>query len=311
MDKRVGIYGGGALADYGFGAGHPFGTDRHAAFFAEYAARGLAARCLPLEAGAADRASLELFHTARYLDFVRERTATGLGYLDEGDTPAIPGIDVAAAAVVGATLDACARVLDGRLDRAFVPIGGLHHAGRSHAAGFCVYNDCGVAIEWLRRQGIQRVAYIDIDAHHGDGVFYAFEEDVALGFADIHEDPLTLYPGTGFAHETGRGAARGTKLNLPVPAGADDAVFHQAWARVETYLDAHAPEFVLLQCGADSIAGDPITHLRFSPAAHTQAARRLCQRAGGRVVAMGGGGYDRQNLAAAWTGVVQALLEAP
>lgn len=311
MDKRVGVYLTEAQGGYGFGASHPFSTDRQAAFEAEYRARGLDARCVARAAPHATRESLELFHTPGYVDFVIKRTTDGLGFLDEGDTPAIPGMYDAGRAVVGATLDACAEVLAGRLDRAFVPIGGLHHAGRAHAAGFCVFNDCGVAIEWLRAQGVTRIAYVDIDAHHGDGVFYAYERDPTLGFADLHEDPRHLYPGTGFAHETGQGPAAGTKLNLPLPPGAGDAEFHQAWARVEAYLDAHPPEFVLLQCGADSIAGDPITHLRLTPAAHAHAARRLCARAGGRVVAMGGGGYDLGNLARTWSGVVEALLEAP
>ena len=235
-------------------------------------------------------------------------------YLDGGDTPAQLGLDSAAAMVVGSSVDACRRVLAGELARAFVPVAGLHHGGRGQAAGFCVYDDCGVAIEWLRTQGITRIAYVDIDAHHGDGVFYGFEDDPELLFADIHQDPATLYPWTGRADETGIGRARGTKLNLPLPAGADDAAFHRAWLEVERYLMATPPEFIILQCGADSVAGDPLAQLGFTPAVHAHAARRLCEIAtavGARgPVALGGGGYDRANLAAAWVGVVTALLEA-
>jgi acetoin utilization protein AcuC len=313
MDKRVAVYGGDELAAYGFGDGHPFGPDRHAVFWKAIEAQGLGARIARLPPPVAERDALELFHSPKYVDYVIARTGVGLGYLDEGDTPAIPGLYDSARAVVGATLDACARVLSGEYDRAFVPIGGLHHAGRTHAAGFCVFNDCGVAIEWLRRQGVARVAYVDIDAHHGDGVFYGFESDPDLGIADIHEDPRFLYPGTGFAHETGSGPALGTKLNLPVLPGAEDGAFHRAWDQVERYLEARRPEFIIFQCGADSIAGDPITHLRFTPAAHARAAARLCALAGpaGRVVALGGGGYNRDNIAAAWTGVVKVLLESP
>jgi acetoin utilization protein AcuC len=175
-----------------------------------------------------------------------------------------------------------------------------------------VFNDCGVAIEAARHlHGIRRVAYVDIDAHHGDGVFYAFEQDPDLLFADLHEDGRFLYPGTGSRSETGRGAAVGTKLNVPLPPGADDTVFHEAWQEVEAYLDAAKPELVLLQCGADSLAGDPITHLRLTAEAHAHAARRLCvladRYANGRVLAMGGGGYNRANLARAWTRVVEEL----
>ena len=189
------------------------------------------------------------------------------------------------------------------------------HASRGHAAGFCVFNDCGVAAEVLRsRFGLKRVAYVDIDAHHGDGVFYSFEDDPYLLFADIHEDGRYLYPGTGAASETGVGAAKGTKLNLPLPPGADDAEFHRAWARIETYLEESQPEFILFQCGADSLEGDPITHLRLSEEAHAHAATRLCalanRSAQGRLLAMGGGGYNRRNLARAWTRVVRSMVES-
>jgi acetoin utilization protein AcuC len=205
--------------------------------------------------------------------------------------------------------------MHGEAKRAFVPIAGLHHAARDRAAGFCVFNDCGVAAEYLRqRHGLGRIAYVDIDAHHGDGVFYGFADDPDLIFADIHEDGRYLYPGTGAAEETGTGRARGTKLNVPLAPGADDAEFRAAWRRVEAYLDAAAPEFIIFQCGADSLEGDPITHLCFSEQAHADAAATLCRLAdkhcGGRLIGTGGGGYNRQNLARAWTRVVQAFVEA-
>jgi acetoin utilization protein AcuC len=194
----------------------------------------------------------------------------------------------------------------------FVPIAGLHHARRDRAAGFCVFNDIGVAIETLRAvHGVRRIAYVDIDAHHGDGVFYSFEEDPDLIFADIHEDGHYLYPGSGFVQETGRGRAQGTKLNIPMPPGADDTAFRRVWPQVEEFVRAGQPEFILLQAGADSIAGDPITHLQFSPQTHGYAAARLVSLADelclGRLLATGGGGYNRANLAAAWCEVVQAL----
>ncbi len=302
------------IAAYGFGDGHPFGPDRHDAFHAQLKNSGVAARVELAAAESANRGELLAFHSAAYLDFVAERCAAGTGFLDGGDTPAMPGIDVAGAAVVGAAVEAVERVMDGTFRRAFVPIAGLHHAGRGHAAGFCVYNDCGVVIELLRRRhGLRRVAYVDIDAHHGDGVFYGFEDDPDLIFADIHEDGRVLYPGTGHAHETGVGAAEGTKLNLPLPPGAGDDDFHDAWSQVEAYVEGGRPEFIVLQCGADSVAGDPITHLRFTPAAHGHAAARLCaiadRHCDGRLVGLGGGGYHRGNLALAWTAVVRAFVE--
>jgi acetoin utilization protein AcuC len=219
----------------------------------------------------------------------------------------------AAADVVGATLSAAEAIMGGEARRAFVPIAGLHHASRKGAAGFCALNDCGVAIEWLRaRYGLQRIAYVDIDAHHGDGVFYAFEEDPDVAFVDLHEDGRYLYPGTGAADETGRGAAVGTKYNAPLPPGADDAAFDAAWGPALELLEAQRPEFILLQCGADSLAGDPLTHLAFTPAVHRRAAHdlvRLAERLGhGRVLALGGGGYNRDNIAAGWCAVVEGLI---
>jgi acetoin utilization protein AcuC len=300
------------IARYGFPHGHPFGTDRHAAFMARLEQSPAAAGLVRGAAREATRQELEYFHTPQYVDRVLELSRRGSGLLDAGDTPAFPGVYEAAASVVGGTLEALEAIVAGPERRAFIPIGGLHHATRESAAGFCVFNDCGVAIEAARRvHGLRRVAYVDIDAHHGDGVFYAFEHDPDLLFADLHEDGRFLYPGTGSRSETGRGAAVGTKLNIPLPPGADDAVFLDAWQEIERYLEAAEPELILLQCGADSLGGDPITHLKLTAEAHAHAARRLSvladRYANGRVLAMGGGGYNRTNLATAWTRVVEEL----
>jgi len=300
------------LARYSFGDGHPFGPDRLAAFTREFEARGLDRRVQLLEPRTASDEELRAFHSAPYLEFVRERSASGSGLLDAGDTPAFRGVYEAAAGVVGASLSAMEAIMRADCRRAFVPIAGLHHAARDRAAGFCVFNDCGVVIELLKRAGLKRIAYVDIDAHHGDGVFYAFEDDAAVVFADLHEDGRYLYPGTGASGETGRGAATGMKLNVPLPPGSDDEVFEQVWPRVMAHLGRFDPEFIILQCGADSLEGDPITHLRLSPRAHGHAARALRELADqlghGRVLALGGGGYNRTNLAQAWNAVVENLL---
>lgn len=300
------------LADYGFPDGHPFGSDRLGAFMGEMQRSQRFGDCTVVQPRLATRAELEYFHEAAYVDRVVELSDRGSGLLDMGDTPAFPGVYEAAARVVGGTLEALAAIVKGPQRHAFIPIGGLHHAARDTAAGFCVFNDCAVAIEAARRvHGMRRIAYVDIDAHHGDGVFYGFEQDPDVPFADLHEDGRFLYPGTGSRSETGRGPAAGTKLNIPMPPGADDAVFMTAWEEVDRYIDDAEPELILLQCGADSIAGDPITHLRYSPEAHAHAARRLREHADrysqGRLLAMGGGGYNRANLARAWTRVVEEL----
>lgn len=301
------------LAAYGFPGGHPFGPDRHAAFIAELERSPAFVALTKLSPPVASRAQLELFHTSEYVDFVQAASARGSGLLDQGDTPAFPGVYEAAATVVGGTLLALDRIMTGQASRAFIPIGGLHHARRDAAAGFCVFNDCGVAIEAARRQyGIGRVAYVDIDAHHGDGVFYGFEDDPDIIIADTHEDGRYLYPGTGRRDETGSGSAAGTKLNLPLLPGAGDAEFRSAWDEIEQFIERFEPGLILLQCGADSVAGDPITHLEFSVEAHAHAATRLSvladRFAQGRLLAMGGGGYNRNNLARCWTRVVESLI---
>jgi acetoin utilization protein AcuC len=313
MAAPVFVYKGEALANYAFGSDHPFGPDRHDAFQSHLASQAFAPDITFAAPRKASRDELALFHTKEYIEFVAMMSATGSGYLDGGDTPAYPGIFDSASFVVGTALAAVDAVMLGDARRAFVPIAGLHHAARDRAAGFCVFNDCGVAIEYLRHQyEVQRIAYVDIDAHHGDGVFYGFASDPYLLFADIHEDGRYLYPGTGSAEETGLGAALGTKLNIPLPPGAGDVEFDAAWDRVCRFVDAAAPEFIIMQCGADSLAGDPITHLRLSEESHARAAADLCRLAdrhcGGRIVATGGGGYNRDNLARAWTRVVQALV---
>lgn len=275
----VAVYAGVATARYGFTGGHPFGQDRQGAFLRLLHERGLDDDVLMLDARPARESDLLLFHDPYYVEFVRDRCARDGGWLDLGDTPAEAHVFDAGLAVVGAVLAATDAVCERRVARAFVPIGGLHHAARDRAAGFCVFNDIGIAIEWLRAQGVKRIAYVDIDAHHGDGVFYAYEDDPELIIADIHQDARTLYPGTGHATETGKGMAAGTKLNLPLAAGANSEDFRDAWKQAEAFIDATAPEFIILQCGADSIAGDPLTALRLGADDHGFAAARLCELA--------------------------------
>ncbi len=281
----------------------------------EAESEGLLELVISLDPRPATQEELESFHTPAFISLVRERSATGQGYLDAGDTPAWKGVFEAASSVVGATLVATEALMTGAARRAFVPIAGLHHASRSHAAGFCVFNDCGVVVEILkRRYGLKRVAYVDIDVHHGDGVYYSFEDDPSLVFADIHEDGRFLYPGTGAATEAGGGPGRGLKLNIPLMPGAGDDEFFEAWQRVEAHLEESPPEFIIFQCGADSLEGDPLAHLRLTEEAHAHAARRLVdiadRHARGRILGVGGGGYNRHNLARAWTRVLREFVEA-
>jgi acetoin utilization protein AcuC len=310
----VGVYAGEALGRYGFGSNHPFSTDRFGAFMAAFEASGLVSSTRLLDPVEATRDEVLRFHRPGYVSLVEERSAEGQGFLDYGDTPALPGIYEAALTVAGSVLDGLERILAGELRRAFVPIAGLHHARPDGAAGFCVFNDCGVAIETLLRvHGLQRVAYVDIDAHHGDGVFYAYTEDPQVTIADFHEDGRWLYPGTGAAEEIGVGPARATKLNVPLPPGTDDDTFFRLWPAAESFLDASAPDFILLQCGADCLGGDPLTHLELTDRVHREVTSALCRLADrhceGRLLAMGGGGYDLLHTARAWVEVVRAMLQ--
>jgi len=312
-NSPVRVYVGEALARYGFGEGHPFGPDRMHAFWSEAKRQGLDKKVVIADPAVAAEEDILRFHTPGYVDRVKVLSESGEGYLDSGDTPAFRGCYEAAATVVGSGLAAVEAVMHGGQPRCFIPIAGLHHARRDRAAGFCIFNDAGVLIEVLRsRYNVKRIAYVDIDAHHGDGIFYSFEDDADLCIADIHEDGRYLYPGTGLREERGKGAAKGTKLNLPLMPGADDGEFERVWPEALAHVRAAKPEIILFQCGADSIAGDPITHMRFTPAAHAHAADSLKQIAdefcSGRLIALGGGGYNRANLAAAWSAVLSALV---
>lgn len=302
------------LLSYSYPDPHPFGRDRLPAFWMEFVRRGLDQKASVESPEPAKEPSLLLFHTRTFIDFVKDASKKGSGFLDLGDTPAFPGVYDAANLVVGSTLKALRLIMSGKYRMAFCPMGGLHHARRDRAGGFCVFNDIGVAIEALRAEyGVKRVAYVDIDAHHGDGVYYGFEADPEVFIGDIHEDGTFLYPGTGSADETGSGSAKGTKLNYPMLPGAGDHDFALAFSRIASFIDQCKPEMIFLQCGSDSLNGDPLAHLQFTTRSHRHAAGELKKLAekhtGGKLIALGGGGYNLNNLAQRWCSVVEALLE--
>lgn len=313
MKHEVALYVDEALGKYGFPDGHPWGPDRQNAFWKEAIGQKLDQSTDLCGSRPATTEEILRFHDEDHVQRVHLLSDRGYGSIDHGDTPAFPGVYEASSHVVGAALDGLARVMAGEVLRTFQPIGGLHHASREHAAGFCVFNDCGVVIDTLRSQyGIRRVAYVDIDVHHGDGLYYPYESDPDLVYADIHEDGRFLYPGTGAETERGKGAGAGLKLNIPMKPGAGNEEFMIEWQRVEAHLRAHKPEFIVFQAGADSIAGDPLAHLQYTPETHAHAARRLCVLANemcqGRIMGFGGGGYNRSNLALGWCGVLDAFI---
>lgn len=313
MPEKCCVMLGDDLASYHFGEEHPFGPKRYRAFKEEFELRQLNKKVKLSKPQHASEQHLTLFHTQDYINKVKKLSDKGEGYLDYGDTPARKGIYEAALTVVGATLKAVDLIMQGKCSHAFTPIGGIHHARRNSAAGFCVFNDCGIVIEYLRKHyNIQRIAYIDIDAHHGDGVFYEFESDADLCFVDFHQDGATLYPGTGFINETGKGDAIGTKLNIPLPPNSTDKTAFALWNTAEDFIDKFKPEFILLQCGADSIANDPITQLKLTSKFHAYVALRLASLAekycSKRLLAMGGGGYNLDNIKITWNDVINTLI---
>jgi acetoin utilization protein AcuC len=308
---RVALFEGKELLLYSFPAPHPFTNERTRRFWEE-----LRARKLPVSRSApqkADKDLLELFHSKEHIRYVELASHLGYGSLDQGDTPAFPGVFEAAQYAVGSTVSAVEQVMKGEVDHAMNPVGGLHHARRDAAAGFCVFNDIGVVIEILRKTyGLRRILYVDIDVHHGDGVFYSYESDPDLFIFDIHEDGRYLYPGTGFSDETGKGDAVGTKVNIPLKPGSGDAEAAGQLPRLEEFARKAKPEFILFQCGADGLQGDPIAGLAYTPQTHRKVgallhslSHDLCS---GRMVAMGGGGYLPENCANAWAAVVESLL---
>lgn len=248
---------------------------------------------------------LLLFHTKEYVNLVIEKSKTGEGYLDYGDTPAFLGCFEAGAYVVGSTLKGIDLIMEGKYKHVFVPMAGLHHARRNTAAGFCIFNDIGVGIEYLRKNyGIRDILYVDIDAHHGDGVFYEYVNDPYVYIADIHEDGRFLYPGTGRREERGEGHAFGTKLNIPLLPGSSDDELLFAFEEVKNFAWEFKIDFIILQAGVDGLTGDPITHLNYTVEGYgrfienmLELSYELCD---GKILILGGGGYNPENTKNGW-----------
>lgn len=257
-------------------------------------------------------------HSEDYLAAVKKASVTPgfFGYgLGTGDNPVFPRMHEASALIAGGSLLAATEILAGRATRAVNIAGGLHHAMRDHAAGFCVYNDCALAIRRLLDGGVARVAYVDIDVHHGDGVQDAFYADPRVLTISLHQHPVTLWPGTGYPAEIGGPGAEGTAVNLALPPGTGDEEWLRAFsAVVPGLLTAFSPEVLVTQHGADSHVEDPLADLALSVdgqrAAH-HALRGLAETtAGGRWLALGGGGYSLFRVVPrSWTHLLAFLLQ--
>jgi acetoin utilization protein AcuC len=247
----------------------------------------------------ADRTQLLTIHDGAYLDAVRaagdDPTFTGFG-LGTTDDPVFPGMYDASALVAGGSAQAALRMWRGEVDHAVNIAGGLHHAMRGAASGFCIFNDVVLAIRTLLDAGATRIAYVDIDVHHGDGVQAAFYDDPRVLTISLHQDPRTLFPGTGLPTEVGAGAAEGTAVNVALPPGTDDAGWLRAFgAVVPGAVKAFRPDALVTQCGCDTHHEDPLANLELTvdgQRAAIAALHRLAHEvAGGKWVAFGGGGY--------------------
>jgi acetoin utilization protein AcuC len=262
----------------------------------------------------ASEGELAVFHTPEYLAVLKAANAGvqpphgdvfGLG---AGDNPVFRGVWEAAQLVAAGSLLAADMVAGGEVDRAFHFAGGLHHALPDRASGFCYVNDAVLAIVRLRERGL-RVAYVDIDAHHGDGVQYGFYGDPNVLTISVHERGERLFPGTGFVHELGEGDAAGFSVNLPLEAYTDTETYLPAFeAVVPPLLERFKPDVIVAQLGIDSHRTDPLTHLALDVQGFARALARIVPMAP-RLVALGGGGYDLRNVARAWTAAWAVLNE--
>ena len=297
-----------AYRQFDYGPSHPLRMERLGLTYALMEASGLTT--LPetrvLAPSPASEAVLRGFHTAEYLEVLRVASrgqavpVSARWGLGPGDNPVWPGLYEASALACGGSVQAAELVASGEVERAFAFAGGLHHAMPDRASGFCYLNDVVVAIQALRARGV-RVCYIDIDAHHGDGVQAAFYQSPEVLTISTHERGDRLFPGTGFVDEIGEGPGRGYAVNLPLEPNTDDVVYLEAFdAVVPPLARAFRPDVVVAQLGIDSHRTDPLTHLALSVDGFAEAVRRILRLAP-RLVALGGGGYDLGNVARAWT----------
>jgi len=249
---------------------------------------------------------LLLFHSPEYISLLKAATSGrttvnaeffGLG---PGDNPIFPGLLEGSLLAAGASLNAATLVDSGEADIAFNIAGGLHHAQRDRASGFCYINDPVLAIKTLINRG-RRVAYIDIDAHHGDGVQFAFYDTDKVLTVSLHETGAMLFPGTGFEGETGSGAGKGYSVNVPLPPECDDELFTRAFTEiVPPLMESFKPDIIVSQLGVDTFRTDPLAHLNLTTHGFCSMIRMIKSLAS-KWVALGGGGYDIANVARAWT----------
>ncbi len=252
-----------------------------------------------------DEELLYVFHDRKYIEVLKKADAGEFtmdmlwAELGTGDNPVFKGMFDFVLAVAGATYQGANLLLDGGVKMAFNPVGGLHHAAPDHASGFCYVNDIAIAVSDLISKG-KRVAYLDIDAHHGNGVQDAFYQTDKVLTISLHESGETLYPGTGFEKEIGEGQGRGYNVNIPFRSGTDDEVYLFAFeAIVPRLMGGFKPDILVAQIGGDSHKDDPLANLNLTSNGY----KRMFQAMNGfapKLLALGGGGYNVFKTAALW-----------
>lgn len=303
------------LTTYRFSEQHPLNPRRLQLAYQEITRRNLLAGAdvIVLPPRTASDAELTTVHAREYVEAVKRGEANLRYGLGTDDVPAVPGMHEAAARIVGATLVAAEQVMSGAARRAFSMAGGLHHAHRVQASGFCIYNDLAVAIRYMQQQYGARVLYIDYDAHHGDGVQWIFYGDPEVLTVSYHESGAFIFPGTGFIDEIGEGEGYGYSVNVPLDPHTEDDSFIQVFNELVPVLaEAFQPDVIVLQNGCDQHWLDPLTHLRCTTRTTESVVRTVCAIAdkycGGRIVATGGGGYAIEEVVPrAWTLVWSVL----
>lgn len=313
------------LKAYDFGSGHPLSPVRQQLTYRliqEFDLLNTSAATVINPVEPADVAAVLRVHSPDFVDAVRVASqdqaladpSRGLG---TEDVPAFAGMHDAALHVAGATLAAAAAVASGSHLHAVNISGGLHHAHRDAASGFCVYNDIAVAIAWLLEQGFTRIAYVDVDVHHGDGVQNIFWSDPRVLTVSLHETGRTLFPGTGFPEEIGGRGAEGSAVNVALPPGTTDASWLRAFeAVVPDVLDAFQPQIIVSQHGCDSHMNDPLAHFSLTIDGQRRSYERIHELAheyaDGRWLAVGGGGYEWVDVVPrAWTHLAAIALGQP
>ncbi len=308
MSGRTALLWDDKFAQYNLGPQHPLRPVRVKLTHDLIQAKGIIdGKIVAVEAPrVATRAELLLFHTEDYIRTVKKASDRGEGLLDLGDTPAFKGCYEATSLVVGASLQACDLVMKTEYAHTFNPSGGLHHAHPERASGFCIFNDPAIVIGYLKKNyNVKRLLYLDIDAHHGDGVMYGYYDDPAVLDIDFHENGRYIFPGTGFPTETGDGKAKGLKVNIPLLPGTGDEAFLRGFESiVPPLVRRFKPEIILVQCGADGHDNDLLANLRLTTRTYREVIDTVHELAhehsSGRLILFGGAGYTLSNVPRTW-----------